>query len=60
MIAVCAPLAHLLEGLPLLSLLIVPVIGVLIYGAAAYALDIAKIRSQSIRFRLSGARSQLL
>lgn len=60
MIAVCAPLAHSLEARPLSSLLIVPVAGVLVYGLAAYALDIAKIRTQSIRFKLSGTRGQLL
>ena len=60
MIAVCAPLAYSLEARPLLSLLIVPVVGILVYGAGAYALDIAKIRTQSVRFRLSEARGQLL
>jgi O-antigen/teichoic acid export membrane protein len=60
MVAACAPLAHSLEGRPLLSLLFVPMAGVLIYGAAAYALDIAKIRTQSLRFRFSEAKGQLL
>ncbi len=60
MIAICAPLAHSLSDRPLLSLLIVPVVGILVYGAGAYALDIAKVRTQSIRFRLSAAKSQLL
>jgi O-antigen/teichoic acid export membrane protein len=60
MVAVCAPLAHSLEGRPLLSLLIVPVAGVLIYGAAAYVLNVAKVRTQTMRFKLAEAGSPLL
>jgi len=36
------------------------VVGVVLYSTGAYALDIAKIRTQSIRFRLTEARGQLL
>jgi len=46
MAAVCAPLAFALTGQPVLSLIVVPIIGILIYGAAAYALDVAKLRTQ--------------
>jgi O-antigen/teichoic acid export membrane protein len=60
MVAVCAPLAHSLEGRPLWSLLIVPVAGVLIYGAAAYVLNVAKVRTQTMRFKLAEAGSPLL
>jgi O-antigen/teichoic acid export membrane protein len=60
MVAVCAPLALSLAGHPLLSLLIVPVVGALVYGTGAYVLDVAKFRTQSIHFRLFQARSQML
>jgi O-antigen/teichoic acid export membrane protein len=46
MAAVCAPLAFALTAQPVLSLVVVPITGILIYGAAAYALDVAKLRTQ--------------
>jgi len=46
MAAVCAPLAFALTGHPVLSLVIVPIAGILVYGAAVYVLDVAKLRTQ--------------
>ena len=59
MAAVCAPIVYVLSGHSILLLIITPLVGAIVYGGAAYALNVAKLRSELLGAGLIQIRALL-